>query len=94
MISDIDYIIKHLFDIKYKFKMVELEGCSACIDAKKLLKDKKIEPLIIEIKDLNQDEKGKLGDYKWFPKIFMYNEITGLYDFLGGRDKLYKHFNL
>ena len=79
--------------INYDFKLIELEGCSACINAKKLIKDKGHS---IDIKkELNAEEAEIIknttgGTYDYFPKIFKYNDKTGKYDFIGGYDKLQK----
>jgi len=77
--------------INYDFKLIELEGCDACINAKKLIKDKGYS---IDIKkELNSEEaeiikNTTVGTYDFFPKIFKYNEQSGKYDFIGGYDKL------
>jgi hypothetical protein len=79
--------------INYDFKLVELDGCSACINAKKLINDKGYS---LDVKkDLGYEEaeiiKRTIGEtYDYFPKIFRYNDKTGKYDFIGGYDKLQK----
>jgi glutaredoxin len=92
----IDYGIRynsHSIDsgINYDFKLIELEGCDACKNAKKLIKDKGYS---VDVKkELNSEEaeiiKNKTGGtYDYFPKIFKYNDESKKYDFIGGYDKL------
>ena len=92
----IDYGVRynnHSIDsgINYDFKLIELEKCPACINAKKLIKDKGYSMDVK--KELNAEEtqiiKDKTGGtYDFFPKIFKYNDTTGKYDFVGGYDTL------
>ena len=76
----------------FDFKIIELEGCRHCQDAKKLILSKKY-TLKVK-KDLSLEEeneiKSKVGDYPYFPKIFKYNKTNRKYEFIGGYDKLLK----
>lgn len=79
------------FDVIYDFKLIELEGCGACKDAKKLIKDKGYtldvkKELTNEENEIIKKTTGKTYDY--FPKIFKYNNVTKKYNFIGGYDKL------
>ena len=79
------------YGINYDFKLIELEGCPACVNAKKLIKDKDYS-LHIK-KELDPEESDIIkrsigGTYDYFPKIFKFNNKTDKYDFIGGYDKL------
>jgi hypothetical protein len=79
-------------DDKLHFKLIELKGCSACTNAKNLIKSKGHH---LEVKSqLNPEEaeiiKNTVGVYEYFPKIFKLNKKTGKYDFIGGYDKISK----
>ena len=87
--------IKNTIGSIYDFKLIELEGCSACINAKKLINDKGYSLLVKKELDNEESEiiKNKLGStYDFFPKIFKYNNNSGKYDFIGGYDKLKELF--
>jgi len=74
----------------YDFKLIELQGCGYCKDAKKLILDNNY---TLEIKQtLSSEEeneiKNKVKEYPYYPKIFKYNKKSHKYDFIGGYDKL------
>lgn len=83
-------------ELKVKYKIVELEGCRYCADAKDLIKKK---GFTLEVKkDLNEEEEREimntLGEtYDYFPKIFEYDEKERKYKFLGGFGKLKEKLN-
>ena len=72
------------------FKLIELEGCKYCQDAKKLIKDKGFTLKIKKTLSPSEENeiKNKVGDYPYFPKIFKYNKSNAKYEFIGGFDKL------
>lgn len=77
-----------------KYKIIKLETCPYCKNAKKLIEDKGFS---LDYKDnLTHEEeeiiKKTVGEYNYFPKIFEYNETTKQYDFIGGYDKLKQKF--
>ena len=79
-------IKSHIFD----YKIIEMEGCGYCKDAKNLILSKNYK---LDVKkDMNLEEeneiKSKVGDYPFFPKIFKWDTIKKKYDFIGGYDKL------
>ena len=74
----------------FNFKLIELEGCKHCQDAKNLILSKKY---TLDIKkDISMEEeneiKNQVGDYPYFPKIFKWDTIKRKYEFIGGYDKL------
>jgi glutaredoxin len=83
-------------ELKVKYKIVELEGCGYCSDAKNLIKKK---GYTLEVKkELNEEEEKEimntLGEsYDYFPKIFEYDEKEEKYKFLGGYGKLKEKLN-
>lgn len=83
-------------ELKVKYKIVELEGCGYCADAKDLIKKK---GFTLEVKkELNEEEEKEIMStlgktYDYFPKIFEYNEKEGKYKFLGGFGKLKEKLN-
>ena len=72
------------------YKLIELEGCKFCQDAKNLIKDNKYTLLVKkELSSAESEEiKNKVGSYPYFPKIFKYNIKLKKYEFIGGFDKL------
>ena len=73
---------KPIFD----FKIIEMEGCGYCRDAKNLILSKKY---TLDVKkEMNLEEKNQVDDYPYFPKIFKWDKLEQKYDFIGGYDKL------
>ena len=75
------------------FKIVELEGCGYCNEAKKLIITKYGNDQLEIKKELSSEEDNEIrkthkNGYGYFPKIFKYNPKIHSYEFIGGFDKL------
>jgi glutaredoxin len=75
---------------KKEFKIITLEGCGYCKDAKELFVKKGTSYEEIKEEDLNEYEKPQIKVFKTYPKIFEYSNKSGKYELLGGYKDLSK----
>ena len=75
------------------FKIITLEGCGYCKDAKVLLTQKNKSYKEITEDELNGDEKDQIKNFETYPKIFKYSVKDNKYELLGGYKDLCKILN-